>query len=162
MGSGPIISWQIWGGGEVEAVTYFLFLGTKISANADWSHEIRRQFFLGRNVMTNLDSMLKSKYITLLTNFSILKAIVFSVVTFSSNILVTWCKQLTLLQRPWWWERLRADGEEDIRGWDGCMASLMQWSWRWANFRRWCRTGRPDLLQFIGSWRVGHSWAAER
>ena len=150
MGSGPIISWKIWGGGKVEAVTYFLFLSTKISANGDWSHEIRSQLLLGRNVMTNLDSMLKSKYITLLTNFSILKAMVFSVVTFSSNILVIWCKQLTLLQRPWRWEGLRADGEEDIRGWDGWMASLMQWSWSWANFRRWCRTGRPGLLQFIG------------
>ena len=48
---------------------------------------------------------------------------------------------------PWCWERLRAEGEEGVRGWDGWMASLMQWTWTWANFRRWWGTGRPGVLQ---------------
>ena len=47
---------------------------------------------------------------------------------------------------PWCWERLRAGGKEGIRGWDGWMASLMQWTWTWANFRRWWGTGRPSVL----------------
>ena len=66
MVSGAIPSWQI-GGEKVEAVTDFLFLGSKIIADADCSHEIRRRLLVGRKVMTNLDSVLKSRDITLLT-----------------------------------------------------------------------------------------------
>ena len=68
MTSGPITAWQI-EGEKVEAVTDFLFLGCKITVDVDCSHEIRRQLFLGRKAMTNLDSVLKSKDITLLTEY---------------------------------------------------------------------------------------------
>ena len=61
MASGPITSWQM-KGGKVDAVTDFLFLGSKITADGDCSHEIRRQLFLGRKAMTNLDSVLKSRH----------------------------------------------------------------------------------------------------
>ena len=80
MASGPITSWQI-EGEKVEVVTYFLFLGSKITADGDCGHEIRRQPFLGRKAITNLDSMLKSRDITLLTNVLIVTAILFPVVT---------------------------------------------------------------------------------
>ena len=79
MASGPITSSQI-EEENVEAVTYFLFLVSKIIVDSDYSHEIRRQLFLGRKVMTNLDSVLKSKDTTLLTKVCIVKAMVFSVV----------------------------------------------------------------------------------
>ena len=67
----------------------------------------------------------------------------------SSSILVTWCKQPTHWKNPLCWERLKAKGEEGIRGWDGWMASLMQWTWTWANSGRWWGTGRPGMLQSI-------------
>ena len=54
----------------------------------------------------------------------------------SSNTLATWCEELTHWKRPWFWERLKAKGEGDDRGWDGCMASLTQWTWIWANSGR--------------------------
>ena len=66
------------------------------------------------------------------------------------------CEELTHWKRPWFWERLRAGGEGDDRGWDGWMASLTQWTWVWVNSRSWWWTGRPGLLQFRGSQRVGH------
>ena len=81
MVSSPITSWPI-GGGKVEAVTNFLFLGSKITADGDCSHEIGGQLLLGRKSMTNLDSVLKSKDITLLTKVHIVKAMVFPVVTY--------------------------------------------------------------------------------
>ena len=73
----------------------------------------------------------------------------------SSNTLATWCKQLTHWKRPWYWERLKAE-EDGSRGWDVCMALLTQWTWSWANSGRWWRTGKPVMLQSIGSWRVRH------
>ena len=73
MVSGPITSWQI-GGEKVEAVTDFLFLGSKITADGDCSHEIRRRLLIARKVMTNLDSVLKSRHIVLLTRVHIDKA----------------------------------------------------------------------------------------
>ena len=76
MASGPNTSWQI-EGGKVEAVTDFIFLGSKITVDGDCSYEIRRQLFLGKKAMTNLDSVLKSKDITLLTKVHIVKAMVF-------------------------------------------------------------------------------------
>ena len=82
--------------------------------------------------------------------------------SWSSNALVTWCEELTHLKRPWCWERLRVGGEEDDRGWDGWMASLSQWTWVWASFRRWWKTGRPGGLQSMGSQRVRHNWATEQ
>ena len=74
--SGPITSWQT-EGEKVEVVTDFLFLGSKITADGDCSHEIRRRLLLGRKAMTNLYSLLKSRDITLLTEIHIVKAMVF-------------------------------------------------------------------------------------
>ena len=79
----------------------------------------------------------------------------------SSNTLATWCKEPTHLKRPWCWERLKV-GEGDDRGWDGWMASLTQWTWVWASCGRWWRTGKPGVLQSMGSQRVGHNWATKQ
>ena len=81
MASGPITSWQI-NGETVESVADFIFLGSKITADGDCSHEIERHLFLGRKVMTNLDSILKSRDITLPTQVYLVKAMVFPVVTY--------------------------------------------------------------------------------
>ena len=81
MASGSITSWQI-DGETMEAVRDFIFLGSKITADGNCSHEIKRRLFLGRKVMTNLDRMLKSRDITLLTKVSLVKAMVFPVVTY--------------------------------------------------------------------------------
>ena len=80
MASGPITAWQI-EGEKMEVVTDFLFLGSKITADGDYSHEIRRQLLLGRKTMINLDSVLKSWGMTLLTKVCIDKAMVFPVLT---------------------------------------------------------------------------------
>ena len=77
-----------------------------------------------------------------------------------SNTLATWCKELTYLKRPWCWERLRAGGEGDDRGWDGWMASPTQWTWVWVDSGSWWWTGRPGV-QFMWSQRAGHDWATE-
>ena len=156
--------------------------GSKITADGDCSHEIKRHLLLGRKVMINLDSMLKSRDTTLMTKVHPLKAMVFSVVMYgcesqnikkaegwrihafelwcwrkllrvpwtarrsnqsilkeispeysleglNSNTLATWCEGLTHWKRPGCWERLKAGGEGDDRGWDGWMASLTQWTW---------------------------------
>ena len=79
MASGPITSWQI-DGETVETVTDFIFLGSKITADGDCSHEIKRLLLLGRKVMTNLDSTLKSRDITLSRKVRLIKAMVFPVV----------------------------------------------------------------------------------
>ena len=179
MASNPISSWQI-NGETMETVRDFIFLGSKITADGDCSHEIKRCLLLGRKTMTNLDSILKSRDITLPTKVHLVKAMVFPVVMYgcgswtikkaecqrtdafepwywrrllrvpwtarrsslsqrrsvlgvhwkdwywscNSNTLATWCEELTHLQRHWCWERLRAGGEGDNRGWDGWMASL--------------------------------------
>ena len=81
MASGPITSWQI-EGEKVEVMTEFLFLGSKITVDGDCSREIRRGLLFGRKAMTNLDSVLKSRDITLLTKVHIVKAMVFLVVTY--------------------------------------------------------------------------------
>ena len=81
MASGPITSWEI-DGKTVDTVADFIFLGSKITADSDWSHEIKRCLLLGRKVMTNLDSMLKSRDITLPTKVRLVKAIVFPVVMY--------------------------------------------------------------------------------
>ena len=81
MASGPITSWQI-DGKAMEIVTDFIFLDSKISADDDCSHEIKRHLLLGRKVMTNLDSILKSRDLTLPTKVSLVKAVVFPVVIY--------------------------------------------------------------------------------
>ena len=82
--------------------------------------------------------------------------------SWSSNTLATWWEEPSHWERPWCWERLKAGGEGDDRGWDGWMASLTQWTWVWANSRRWWRTGKPVVLQYMGSHRVGYDWATEQ
>ena len=81
MASGPITSWQI-DGETVETVSDFIFLGSKITADGDCSHEVKRRLLLGRKVMTNLDSTLKSRDITLPTKVHLVKAMVFPVVMY--------------------------------------------------------------------------------
>ena len=81
LASGPITSWQI-EGGTVETVTDFIFLGSRITADGDCSHEIKRHLLLGRKVMTNIDSILKSRDIAWRTKVCIVKAMVFPVVMY--------------------------------------------------------------------------------
>ena len=81
--------------------------------------------------------------------------------SWNSNILAIWCEELTHLKRPWCWERLRAGGEGDDRGWDGWIASLTQWTWVWVDSGSWWWTGRPGVMRFMGSQRVRHDWATE-
>ena len=85
MASGPITSWQI-DGETVETVSEFIFLGSKIIADGDCSHEIKRHLLLGRKVMTNPDSILKSRGITLQTKARLVKAMVFPVVTYDVRV----------------------------------------------------------------------------
>ena len=77
------------------------------------------------------------------------------------HYLATWCEELTLWKRPGCWERLKAGREGDNRGWDGWMASLTRWTWVSVNSGSWWWTGRPGVLQFMGSQRVGHDWATD-
>ena len=166
--------------------------------------------------MTNLDSIFKSRDITLPTKVRLVKAMVFPVVMYGcetwtvkkaecwridafelwcwrrllrvpwtarrsnqsilkeispgislEGMMLNWnsctfatsCEKLTHWKRFWCWERLGAGGEGDNRGWDGWMASLTRWTWVWVNSSSWWWTGRPGVLQFMGSQRVGHDWA---
>ena len=81
--------------------------------------------------------------------------------SWNSNTLATSCEELTHWKRLWCWEGLGAGGEEDNRGWDGWMASLTRWTWVWVSSGRWWWTGRPGVLPFMGSQRVGHDWVTE-
>ena len=78
-----------------------------------------------------------------------------------TSTLDTSCEELTHWKRLWCWEGLGAKGEGDDRGWDGWMVSLTLWTWVWVNSGNWWWTGRPGVLQFMGSQRVGHDWATE-
>ena len=107
MTSGPITSWQI-DGETVETVTEFILGGSKITADGDCSHEIKRHLLLGRKVMTNLDSILKSRDITLPTNVHLIKAMVFPVVMYGCW---SWTIKKAEWQRTdtfelWCWRRL--------------------------------------------------------
>ena len=81
--------------------------------------------------------------------------------SWNSDTLATWCKEPTHWKRPWCWERLKAGGEGDDRGWDGWMASLTRWTWVWVGSGTWWQTGKPRVLQSMGSQRVGCDWATE-
>ena len=81
--------------------------------------------------------------------------------SWKSNTLATWCKELTHWKRPWVWERLKAEGEGDDRGWDGWMAPPTQRTWVWVDSGCWWWTGRPGVLWFMGSQRVRDNWATE-
>ena len=78
----------------------------------------------------------------------------------NSRVDSNWCEELTYWKRSWCWERLKA-GEGDDRGWDGWTASSTWWTWVWVNSRSWWWTGRPGVLQSMGSQRVGHDWETE-
>ena len=210
MASGPITPWQI-DGETVETVADFIFLGSKITAEGDWSHEIKRHLLIGRKVMTNLDSMLKSRDITLPAKVHVVNAMVFSVVMYGCESWTIkkaecwriyafdlWCSR-RLLGVPWtsrrsnksilkevspgysleglilklklqffghlMWradslektlmlgkiEGRRRSGWQRMRCW---MASLTRWTWVWVDSGSWWWTGRPGLLQFMGSQRV--------
>ena len=95
------------------------------------------------------------------SNQSILKEISPGCYLEGISALATSCEELTHCKRLWCWEGLGAGGEGDIRGWDGWMASPTQWTWVWVNSGSWWWTGRPGVLQFMGSQRVGHDWASE-
>ena len=90
MTCGPITSWEI-NGETVETVSHFIFLGSKITADGDFSHEIKRRLLLGRKVMTNLDRVLKSRDITLPTKFRLVKAMVFPIFIYG-------CESWTLMK----------------------------------------------------------------
>ena len=202
-----------------KTVTDFIFLGSKITADGDRSHEIKIHLLLGRKAMINLDSILKCRDITLpFTKVRLVKAMFFPVVMYGCeswtikkaecwriDAFELWCWKRLLrvhwtarrsnqsileeispeysmeglmlklklqyfgyLMQSWihWktpkhWERLRAGGEGDDRGWDGWMASLTRWTWLWAISGSWWRTGKPVILQSMGSQRVRHDWATE-
>ena len=106
MACGPITSWQI-DGETMETVTDFLFLGSKITADDKCSHEIKSHLLLGRNAMTNLDSILKSRDITLPTKVHIIKAMVFPIVVYGceswtikkGQVLKNWCFWIVVLEK---------------------------------------------------------------
>ena len=107
MASSPITSWQI-DGETVETVADFIFLGSKITADGDCSHEIKRCLLLGRKVMTNLDRILKNRDITLPTNICLVKAMVFPVVTYgceSWTVKKVECRRIDVFEL-WCWRRL--------------------------------------------------------
>ena len=105
--SGPITSWEI-DGETVETVADFIFWGSKITADGDCSHEIKRHLLFGRNVMTNLDSILKSRDITLPTKVRLVKAMVFPVVMYgceSCTVKKAECQRIDAFEL-WCWRRL--------------------------------------------------------
>ena len=107
MASGPITSWQI-GGETAETVTDFIFLVSKITTDDDCSHEIKRRLLPGRKVMTNIDSILKGRNITLVTKFCIVKAMVFLVVMYGcENFTIKKAEHQTIdAFELWCWRRL--------------------------------------------------------
>ena len=175
-----------------------------------------RRLLLERKGMTNLNSILKSRDITLPTMVCLAKAMIFPVMygceswtvkkaecrridafelwcwrrllrvpwtarrsnesilkeispgvhwkdcwSWNSNTLATWCKEVTRWKRPWCWEGLGAGREGENRGWDGWMASPTRWTWIWVNSRTLWWTGRPGVLWFMESQRVGLNWVTE-
>ena len=208
----------------METVPDFIFVGSKITVDGDYSHEIKRHFLLGKKQTTiydqprpikkqrhyfankgmssqsygfssfhvwmweldceknwelknwcfwtvllekTIESPLGSRDIQPVNpkgnySFSELKEIHWKNLCWSwnSNILPTWL-ELTHWKRPWSWARLKAEGEGYDRGWDGWMTSPTQWTWLWASSRSLWRTRKPDMLQSMGSQRVGHDWEIE-
>ena len=217
MASSPITSWQI--DGEtvetVETVSDFNFWGSKITADGDCSHGIKRLLLFGRKVMTNIDSILKSRDIALPVKVRLVRAIVFPVVMYRCE---SWTINKVEHQRIdafelWCWRRLlrvlwtarrynqsivkeispehsleglmlklklqyfghlmwRTDSFEKTlmlwkiesngsSGWNGWMASWTRWTWVWASSRCWWWTGKPGVMQSMGSQMVRHDWVTE-
>ena len=201
----------------METLRDFIFLGSKITADGDCSQEIKRRLLLGWKAMTNLDSLLKSRSITLPTKVHLVKSMVFPVVMngceswtikkaehWRNHAFELWCLR-RLLRVPWTARRpnqsilkeispeyskeglmlklkLQYFGppdakiwltgkdlnagkdwrqEKEMTGWDGWMTSVTQGTWVWASSRSWWWTGKPGVLQSMGSQRVGHDWATE-
>ena len=216
MASGPIISWQR-DRETMETVRDYFFLCSKITADGDCSHEIKRCLFLEVKLWSKLGSILKSRDITLPTKICLVKAMVFPVVMYGCE---SWTVKKAECQRIdgfalWCWRRLlrvpwparrsnqsilkkispdypleglipklklqcfghlmqRTESLEKTlmlgkiegrrRGWQKMwwwMASLTQWTWVWISSRRWCWTGKPGVLQSMGSKRIGHDWATD-
>ena len=192
-------------------MTNFLFLGSKITVHGDRSLEIIRQLFLGRKAIVNLDSVLKSKDITLPTKVHIIKTVVFPVVMYRSDswtiknvehwrIDASNCdfesplgsKKIKLINlkgnQPWiLFGRTDAEAEVPVlwpfdvnswlfgkdpdagkdwekvgKGWDGWMALPIQYTWTWANSRRWWGTRKPGVLKSMGSQRIRHNFMTEQ
>ena len=216
MASTPITSWHI-DGETMETVKDF-FLGSKITADGDCSHEIKRRLLLGRKAMTNLDSTLKSRDIyfapkgpssqsygfssshiwmwkldykegwgpknqcfwtvvlekTLespldnkeikLVNCKGNQSWIFIGRTDTEAEAILWppdAKSRLIGKDPDAGKDRKAGEEGNDRGWDGWMASPTQCAWVWASSRRWWRTGKPGMLQSMGSQRVRHNWVTE-
>ena len=186
----------------------FILRGSRITTDGDCSHEIKRHLLLGRKALTNVDSILKSRDITLPTKVRLVKAMFFFQYGCESwtiekaecrriDAFELWCwrrllrvpwnarrsnqsilkerlilklkfqyfghliEELTHWKRPWCWEGLKMEGEGDDREWDGWMASLTWYTWVWVGSGSWCWTGKPGMLQSMGSQRVRHDWPTE-
>ena len=193
--------------------------GSKITADVDTIREIRRCLLLVRKAMTNLESIWKSRDITLPAKVRLVKAMVFPVVMYGCESwtikkaehwrigafelwcwrrllrvpwtarrskqsilkqispeysleglmlkaeaqipLATWYKEVTHWKRPWFWERLKAGGEGDDRGWDGGTALPTWWTWVWISSGSWWWTGKTGVLQSMESQKAGHDWMTE-
>ena len=81
--------------------------------------------------------------------------------SWNSNTLATCCKELTHWKKPWCWEKSKVGGKGDNRGWDGWMSSPTRLTWVWVSSRSWWWTGKPGMLQSMGSQTVGHDWVTE-
>ena len=202
-------------GKQWKQLTDFIFLGSKITADGNCSHEIKRRLLLGRKAMTNLESILKSRDIYFTNRsqsygFSSRHVWMWELDYQESWAQKNWCFWTVMLEKTlesplnckeiqpvhpkgdqswvfigridveaetpilWppdaksWliWKDPDAGkdwGQEEkgMTGWDGWMASLTQWTWVWVNSRSWWWTGRPGVLWFMGSQRVGHDWVNE-
>ena len=145
MASGPITSRQI-DGETVETVTDFIFLGSKITEDGDCSHEIKRCLLLGRKVMTNLDSILKSRDITLSTNARLVKAMVFPVVMYGcESWTIRKAEELMLLNcgvEEDSWESLGLQGDPTSPSWRRSVLGVhwKDWCWSWNSntLATWC------------------------
>ena len=135
MASGPIASWQI-DGATMETVRDFILGGSKITADGDCSHEIKRYLLLGRKPMTNLESIWKSRDITLLTKVHLVKAMVFPVVMYG-------CES---------WTIKKAECRRIVEKVMAPHSSTLAWKIPWME--------EPCRLQSMGSLRVGHDWEA--
>ena len=151
MASNPIISWQI-DGERMETVTDFIFLGSKITADEDCSHEIKRCMLLGRKAMTNLDSLLKERDITLPTKGCIVKAMVFPVViygheswTLNQALYHKECQRTDALEL-WFWKRFLSVPWTARRSNQSILKEIspeyslegLMWSWRSNALATWC------------------------
>ena len=216
MASGPITSWQI-DGETVETVVDLIFLGSKITADGEWSHEIKmfthwkesydqpgqhikkqRHYFVNKGPSNQgygfpsghvqvwkldykeswapknwcfwtvvlekiLESPLDYKEIQPVHPKGDQSCVFIGRTAAEAETPALWPPnaELSHWKRPWCWERLRAGGEGDDRGWDGWMASPTQWTWVWVDSGSWWWTGSPGVLWFMGSQRVGHNWVTE-